>query len=61
MDGLIDREIRSFLLAKEIYPNFSSLTQHDKASDIESDSKVKTVREFTKGAIVDLLDSIHEF
>lgn len=61
MDGITDREIGSFIWSKEIYPNFSSLSQRDTASYIEANRKVEAAIEFTKGAIIDILDSIHEF
>lgn len=60
MDGIIERENGSFFRAKELYTNFSSLTQCDKASYIKANSEVEAAGKFTKRAIIDILDSIHE-
>ena len=60
MDGIADHKIGSFWWAKEIHSDSTSLFISDSTSNIEADCQSKTAIKFAKGAIVDILENIHE-
>lgn len=60
MDGIVDYQIRTFLLAKEKNPILSSLPSSDSIRDIEAYCRIEAAIKFTKGAIVNIRGGNHE-